>query len=131
MRRVFSAVAVVAVVAAAIVVPAAPAATGRLVTFTRSGGFVGVHSQIVVWRDGRITGDRKLRLSAAKLAELRTALVAARFATLEREYGDPCCDKFAYTTTYRGRTVTVYDPARPPARLQRVLRILLVLVGRG
>jgi hypothetical protein len=113
-------------------VQSTPSATSPvLVSYVRSGGFVGTRTSVVVRRDGRVVrSGSSFRLGPRRLATLRQALVDARFRTLARVYGDPCCDKFAHVVAYGGRSVTVYDGSVAPARLRRVLGLLASLLGR-
>jgi hypothetical protein len=110
-------------------VAAAPAPRGILVTYVRSGGLIGIREELIVYRDGRVKApDLRFRLSASRLGALRDALGRARFPTLRRTYGEPCCDKFGYSVSYAGRTVTAYDAAVIPQRLRRLLDLLRRLV---
>jgi hypothetical protein len=57
---------------------------------------------------------------------VRDRLRQARFATLAPVYApaNPVADGFVDTVSYAGRRVRVLTGARPPERLERVLRIL-------
>jgi hypothetical protein len=70
-------------------------------------------------------------LSADEWRALRSALDAARFETLDSQYGAPgtCNDCFVDTVRYRGRTVAVVGVAAP-GRLSEALRLLDGVAGR-
>jgi hypothetical protein len=112
-----------------------------LVTYTRTGGFVGIYQRLVVYRSGRATLVRRagrpatpLRIPCRSLRRMRVLLDRARFATLRRVYASdtPVSDGFMETTRYRGRSVRVDTGAAVPARLARALEPLRNLAaGEG
>jgi hypothetical protein len=124
----------------ALVASTAAAAQARplspLVTFEQRGGFAGIERGLVVHRSGKVVSDGLAvtthRLSPARLRALRTALVAARFPTLAREYesGTGMADGFVYRLTYGGRTVQFEEDAELPARLQHCVDLLTPLFHR-
>jgi hypothetical protein len=122
-----------AVLVLIVLVAAAPAAGEAgsrqqpLVVYTRTGGFIGVQDSMRISRDGTVSSSSgDFRLSAKRLATLRTRLRAARFRTLKREYEAeyPIADGFVYGVTFGGKRVLVNEEARAPLRLQRVLDTL-------
>jgi hypothetical protein len=125
-------------VSLAVVVPQAGAATDShvLVAFRQSGGLAGVKRGLVVYRSGKVASNglalTTSQLGPARLRALRTALVQARFATLDDRYepDEPIADGFVYTIGYAGRTVTIDEGAKPPPRLARVFALLRRLVER-
>ena len=125
-----SIVTVVLVVAA----PAAHAQPRPIVSYARSGGFIGGTETLTVFRDGRATSSRgRFRLSAQRLGALQATLRNARFASLSREYraSVPVADGYTYRVTHAGRPVVAEDGAKVPARLQRLLTLLeSMLSGR-
>jgi hypothetical protein len=105
----------------------------KLVTYVHSGGFTGDVDSLTVFRSGQVDSPNgQFRLTARRLLSLERALVAARFATLRRQYvpSDPVTDGYLERVTYAGRTVSVAEGANPPARLQRVLTLLADIVAR-
>jgi hypothetical protein len=105
--------------------PAGGAGSPIVVSFQRTGGFASIEKHLAVHRDGTISSDgyaAKKKLTAAKLAALRSALADARFATLDRVYEPdaPIADGYTYRITYAGRTVRIEEEATLPPRLQRV-----------
>ena len=122
-----------ALAALAVAVPtlaSATTSTAVLVKLARTGGFAPADERIVVYRDGRGVGDgRRFQLMPRRLAALKDALARARFRTLDRTYGDPCCAKIAYSVTYAGRKVTTYERSAAPLRLRRVVDLLVPLAG--
>jgi hypothetical protein len=108
--------------------PAGAAAQARpLVTYERTGGFIGVDDSLTVLPTGTAESSHgRFRLSAQRLAALKTALRKARFATLRARYDAdaPVSDGFTYRVRHAGRTVVVEEEARVPARLARVLDLL-------
>jgi hypothetical protein len=98
-----------------------------LVVYSRTGGFIGVQDSMRILRDGTVSSTNgDFRLSAKRLATLRSRLTAARFPTLKRRYEAdyPIADGFVYGVTYGGRRVIVNEEAKTPLRLQRVLDML-------
>ncbi|MFJ7259102.1 hypothetical protein ACIQV2_02860 [Streptomyces globosus] len=102
-------------------VPSAPAE--RLVTVTRSGGYAGKTTSLLVKADGswaRLDGKARPagagRLSPEDLAELRAALAAADFPRLPRVStdGGTVFDGFTYAFVHAGREVVTADGSIPP-----------------
>ncbi|MFD8412812.1 hypothetical protein ACFV2Q_13795 [Streptomyces sp. NPDC059650] len=98
-------------------------AAGRLVAVTRSGGFAGRTTGLLVTDDGswtRLDGEGRRtgsgKLSADGLARLRAALAAADFPRLPRvpTGGPTVYDGFTYAFVHGGREVTARDGAIPP-----------------
>ncbi len=105
----------------------------QLVSYARSGGFIGVHDSVKVFRDGGAASTRgAFRLSARRLHALEASLRRARFATLQARYEAeyPVADGFLYRVAYAGRTVVVEEEANPPVRLRRVLDLLADILAR-
>ncbi|MFF2400730.1 hypothetical protein [Streptomyces goshikiensis] len=109
-----------------------PSPAESLVRMTRTGGFAGRTSSVLVKGDGswtRLDGDAKLagsgKLTPAELERLRSALAAADFAHLPRvsKSGTPVYDGFEYTIVHGGFEVVTADGSVPPA-LQDVLSAL-------
>jgi hypothetical protein len=123
----------VAVLAAASLALASPAAAKTLVRFDKSGGFAGIQVRLSVTDAGsatvtrsRLGKDRRFKLSSVQLRGLRKALRDARFSTLLARYAPMVvvADGFTRSVRYAGRSVTVSDGARLPARLSRLLERL-------
>jgi hypothetical protein len=112
--------------------PAAGAGQPPLVSFRQSGGFVGLERSFLVRRSGEVVtrGIVVSRLPPKRLAELRKALVEARWPKLARHYAPRVhvADGFVYTITYGGRRVWIDQGARLPERLRRPLALLRDLV---
>lgn len=110
-----------------------------LVSYQRTGGFIGVDDRLSVARDGRaIRSERggspqEFDLSPAELSELKAALEAANFPSLKPVYKPPfpISDGFVFTVTYNGKTVVVYEGAIVPAGLQQVIARLSQIFGNG
>ena len=120
--------------ALAVAAPSAQAQRRPLVTFTRTGGFIGATDQLAVSLGGRVTSSRgAYQLSAARLAVLRRSLIVARFPTLRSKYVAtvPIADGYTYGVRYAGRSVLVEEGAETPARLSKVVRFLEQLLNRG
>jgi hypothetical protein len=112
---------------------AAGSGTQKLVSYVRTGGFIGVHETLSVRADGRAVADGDVfRLSARRLAALKTALRQARFSTLGRKYlpETQVSDGFTYRVAHAGRTVLVEEGADTPARLDRVITLLADIHAR-
>ncbi|MBT2403823.1 MULTISPECIES: hypothetical protein [unclassified Streptomyces] len=101
----------------------APAPGETLLRVTRSGGFAGRTSSLIIKGDGSFTRfDAKAkqtgtgRLSAAELTALRTALREADFAHLPRvaTSGGTVFDGFTYAFVHGGYEVTTADGSIPP-----------------
>ncbi|AXE22966.1 hypothetical protein C0216_05410 [Streptomyces globosus] len=113
--------------------PDAPSPTAeRLVTVTRSGGYAGKTTSLLVKGDGswaRLDGEARPagsgRLSPEDLAELRAALAAADFPRLPRVSmdGGTVFDGFTYVFVHAGREVATADGSIP-AGLRPVLDAL-------
>ena len=127
--KIFAA-AILAVLSAAAVPAAADAVSPVLVSFNQSGGFAGIDRGLVVRRSGKVVSDglplRKSQLTPAELTKLRTALTAARFASLPELYEseEPIADGFVYRIAYAGHAVKIGQGAKPPPRVQRVFDLL-------
>lgn len=109
-----------------------PSPAESLVRMTRTGGFAGRTSSVLVKGDGswtRLDGDAKPtgggKLTPEELERLRSALAAADFAHLPRvsKSGTPVYDGFEYTIVHGGFEVVTADGSVPPA-LQDVLSAL-------
>jgi hypothetical protein len=109
------------------------ARSGLLVSYTRSGGFIGVRDVLTVRADGQASADgRVFRLGPRRLAALQAALREARFATLARKYlpEAPFSDGYTWTVSHAGKTVLVAEGGSPPRRLQRLLDVLADIHAR-
>ncbi|WP_053689068.1 hypothetical protein [Streptomyces sp. WM6372] len=104
--------------------PGPSSALERLVTVTRTGGYAGKASTLLVKGDGSWTRlDRQMRpagtgkLPADRGAKLRTALARADLARLPRfPTGGPAVfDGFVYTFVHGGYEVTVAQESLTPA----------------
>ncbi|MFD7835744.1 hypothetical protein [Streptomyces sp. NPDC059761] len=104
--------------------PGPSSALERLVTVTRTGGYAGKSSTLLVKGDGSWTRlDRQMRpagtgkLPADREAKLRTALAQADLARLPRfPTGGPAVfDGFVYTFVQGGYEVTVAQESLTPA----------------
>ncbi|MFB9584398.1 hypothetical protein [Streptomyces goshikiensis] len=109
-----------------------PSPAESLVRMTRTGGFAGRTSSVLVKGDGswtRLDGDAKPtgsgKLTPEELERLRSALAAADFAHLPRvsKSGTPVYDGFEYTIVHGGFEVVTADGSVPPS-LQDVLSAL-------
>jgi hypothetical protein len=104
-----------------------------LVSYARSGGFIGVRDSMTVFRGGAVSSTNgSFRLSAKRLAALEATLRKARFSTLQRRYPAdyPVSDGFVYRVAHARRMVTVEEGGRPPLRLRRVLALLADILAR-
>ena len=105
----------------------------KLVAYVHSGGFTGDSDSLTVFRSGKAdSSNGSFGLTTRRRLSLQRALVAARFATLRRQYvpTDPVADGYVDRVSYAGRTVSVAEGANPPARLQRVLAMLADILAR-
>lgn len=110
-----------------------------LVSYQRTGGFIGVDDRLSVARNGRVIRTERggapteFDLSPAALSELTDALEAADFPSLKPEYKPPfpISDGFVFTVTHRSKTVVVYEEAIIPAGLQQVIARLSQIFGNG
>ncbi|MDX3243864.1 hypothetical protein, partial [Streptomyces sp. ME18-1-4] len=101
----------------------------KLVTMTVSGGFAGVHREVVLRGDGTVrTTDRGesavRRTSTAQFTSLRTLLCDPELAdvpSVTRNTG--AADMFQYTLRFGGRTVMTDRSAEEPA-LDRLIDAL-------
>ncbi|MEV6548811.1 hypothetical protein AB0M57_08865 [Streptomyces sp. NPDC051597] len=98
-----------------------PARQGQLLRLVVSGGFAGVHNELVVKDDGSYTSTRRDgqkttgTLTREELAKLREALVDADFAHLPpRPTGRPIADALMYQFTYEGHVVLADDVHQTP-----------------
>ncbi|MEU6863719.1 hypothetical protein ABZ924_10650 [Streptomyces sp. NPDC046876] len=112
--------------------PRPPSAAERLVTVTRSGGFAGRTTSLLVKGDGswiRLDGKARQvgagKLSPDGLARLRSALAAADFPHLPRvpRGGPTVYDGFTYAFVHGGFEVMAADGSIPAA-LSEVLSAL-------
>ena len=106
---------VLVLTALAAAAPAAQAQPTPLVTFVRTGGFIGAIDQLTVSTDGRAMSTRgAFRLSAQRLATLQRSLQAAHFRTLRLKYRPtvPLADGYSYRVRYAGRSVLVEEAPR-------------------
>jgi hypothetical protein len=109
-----------------------------LVSFHRTGGFIGVDDRLSVAPDGlaiRTARDgvpHEFHLSAADLTELTAVLEAADFPSLKPEYRPefPVSDGFTYTITFRDKTVVASEGAIPP-ELEAPIALLSRLFADG
>ncbi|MFI1173330.1 hypothetical protein [Streptomyces melanogenes] len=99
-----------------------PAQHAQLLKMVVSGGFAGLHNELVVKEDGSYTStsrDGKTTtgtLAPDALAKLRTALKDADFAHLPpRPTGRPIADALMYQFTYEGHVVLTDDIHQGPA----------------
>lgn len=112
-----------------------PAGAGPLVVYSRSGGIGGVIERLTVQRDGRARLEvgieakrRKLRISAAALAQLRDQLRASDL-DVDRPDGDGvCADCFVYELDHAGRHVSFDDADRPSRSLAALVADLGAIV---
>jgi hypothetical protein len=103
----------------------------RLVSYHRTGGFLGLDDRLSVARNGLAirTGrdgvPQEFFLSAADLTELESVLEAADFPSLKDLYRPPftISDGFTYTLTYRNKTVVALEGGVPTA-LQAPIAVL-------
>lgn len=102
--------------------PTPPAQHAQLLKMVVSGGFAGLHNELVVKEDGSYTStsrDGKTTtgtLAPDALAKLRTALKDADFAHLPpRPTGRPIADALMYQFTYEGHVVLTDDIHQGPA----------------
>lgn len=118
-----------ALVLALLLAPAAQAS--RLVTYVRSGGLAGEHTEVRVNRDRSVLlddrdGHHEGRLSKKRYRDLRDALRAAHFDTLNATYPPKAHtnDGIDQSVRFRGKTVATSTGGEPPKRFQRVLERL-------
>jgi hypothetical protein len=110
-----------------------------LVSYHRTGGFIGVDDRLSITSDGHVTRtDRtgatdEFDLSPAALSELQDALEAADFPSLKKVYKPPfvVSDGFDFTITHDGRTVMVFAEADIPPALAAVIDRLSQIFGDG
>ncbi|WP_406342518.1 hypothetical protein [Streptomyces sp. NBC_00648] len=102
--------------------PTPPAQHGQLLKMVVSGGFAGLHNELVVKADGSYTSTRRDgqtttgKLSPDALAKLRESLKDADFAHLPpRPTGRPIADALMYQFTYEGHVVLTDDIHQSPA----------------
>ncbi|GGS11270.1 hypothetical protein GCM10010269_57940 [Streptomyces humidus] len=101
----------------------------KLVTMTISGGFAGVHREVVLRGDGTVrTTDRGAsgvhRTTAAQFARLRALLADPALADVPASSLDEgAADRFRYTLRFDGRTITTDRSADEPA-LDRLIDAL-------
>jgi hypothetical protein len=125
--------AALALLAAASLAVASPAAAKTLVRYEKSGGIAGIQTTLTITTGGGATvkgriasATRRFKLTSTQLRGLRKALRDARFSTLRALYAPnvPIADGFTRGVRYAGRSVTVRDGGKPPARLSRLLERL-------
>ena len=114
----------------------APAGTGTLVQFGRTGGFAGLSDSFEVREDGRFTLVRTKpavqksgQLTATELADLRRVLAESGFASLPKVQAARGADLFNYQVTYRDSQIMAQDGAIVP-QLRPVISMLSGLVAR-
>jgi META domain len=103
-----------------------------LVTYDKSGGFIGIQQSLVVFQDGRavLDGGEPITLTPEQLGALVDVLEAADFATLPPDTIDPdVADAFIYEVTYQGYRVVTSDGRLTPPRLDPVLAELNEIVA--
>jgi hypothetical protein len=151
-RSTFSTIALVAAAAAALVLGTGASSAmaqapqrsddprpSLLVSYHRTGGFIGVDDRLSITSDGHVTRtDRtgataEFDLSPAALSELQDALEAADFPSLKKVYKPPfvVSDGFDFTITSHGRTVVVFAEADIPPALAAVIDRLSQIFGAG
>lgn len=112
--------------ASAASVPAAsaspsPAPDRKLVTMTVTGGFAGVHQEVVLRGDGSVLatgrdGETLYDLTEARFAELRTLLGDPALEDVpDLSVGQGVADMFQYVLRFDGRTVTTDRTSAEPA----------------
>jgi hypothetical protein len=123
-------------IALTVLTPSSSAATpSNLVNFEQTGGFASIERGFAVRTSGVVVSDglpvTTKRLSAKRLAALRTALTQARWVTLARRYESetPISDGYVYRVTYAGKTIKIEQDAKLPARLARPFSLLRTLGG--
>src|SRR5262245_47889712 len=127
----------IVVLALVLALPAVAAAADvqsrTLVSYERTGGFIGKQDSLTVLRSGAATSSNgTFQLAPRRRLRLESVLRSARFAMLGSEYlpPDPVADGYTYTVRYGGRRVSVGEGAKPPLRLQRVLALLSDIFSR-
>ncbi|GAA4059648.1 hypothetical protein GCM10022233_35870 [Streptomyces shaanxiensis] len=101
----------------------------KLVTMTITGGFAGVHQEVVLRGDGTVRASHKgesvvRRTSTAQFTELRTLLGDPALADVsDFAISMGSADMFQYTLRFNGRTVTTDRSAEQPA-LDRLIDAL-------
>ena len=111
------------------------------VTLTRSGGFAGSTTTVIVSPDGvatvtdDVTGQREVVVPAAQLEALHRMVASPEFADLLETYVPAegvCCDFFFYDVTAEvgDRTIksATADTVDTPAILQEVIDLLTGLI---
>jgi heat shock protein HslJ len=102
-----------------------------LVDYDKSGGFIGIQQNLVVFQDGRavLDGGEPITLTPEQLGALVDVLEAADFATLPPDTIDPnVADAFIYEITYEGYRVVTNDGFLTPPQLWDVIRELNEIV---
>ena len=115
--------------------PGAPGAV--LVSYARTGGFVGVNDRLTVYRSGRVSLARRtgravtFTLGCRRLVAIRDRLVRARFASLQPVYvpETTVSDGFMERVRFGEKTVRLETGARVPLRLERAVAPLRDLVS--
>lgn|GEM_PF-996464 len=105
-----------------------------LFTVTRSGGFAGLTSTLVVWRDGtsklhnnasspKSVSNEKLR--PGQLRQLKEALASREWKTLSTDEDQPHADGYQYNIVAGEVVLTTHDGADNP----RILDVVLSLIS--
>jgi hypothetical protein len=110
-----------------------------LVSYHRTGGFIGVDDRLSITTDGHVTRtDRtgatvEYDLPPAALSELQALVQAADFPSLAKVYKPPfiVSDGFDFTLTSQGRTVKVFAEANIPPALGALIDRLSQIFGNG
>lgn len=110
-----------------------------LVSYHRTGGFIGVDDRLSITTDGHVTraegngAPAEFDLPAADLSELQDLVDAADFPTLAKVYKPPfvVSDGFDFTLTSQGRTVKVFAEADIPPALGALIDRLSQIFGDG
>jgi hypothetical protein len=120
---------------AALALPAS-ASAGTLVDLSVSGGFIGGVTTTSIDRDGRgaqvdrVRNKTSFTIPKGPLADLRSTLGAAGFATLGQYPGPPAgVDTIQTRITYGGTTIDASEA--PPKRLRRAVDATAIAGGRG
>lgn len=106
-----------------------------LVTFSRSGGLLGVDDRLVVMEDGsmRLTrkgeSPREGTVAPGTMERLRDLLTGREFRSLASSYSSRGADQMTYVIAVPGvGTVRTMDGAEHPAMLDEVIGVLSLLI---
>jgi hypothetical protein len=110
-----------------------------LVSYERTGGFIGVDDRLSITSDGHVTrtdrfGDTsEFDLSPGDLSELKNLLEAADFPSLAGVYKPKfvVSDGFDFTIRSHDKTVVVFAEATIPPALAAVINRLSQIFGNG